>query len=344
MPSTQRRHHPRIAHGSGHRPPWTLSLLLLLALITGCRERAILYPTQGTSTYGAVGFAGQPGTGAKFASSFNAVPTQAGDPINAIDIPWLRGRAQDDYEEMTAALPPDQRTRIDGMPLLVDDEPGVVNAFAACTRSGIGVIAVSDGLLDVAAHLAQCRATDEKFGTRKVDEYIDFMAKNQIWGEPLVHPPASFWNPSQKNDPGKIRRQHEVFDEELSFVLGHEMAHHYLGHLPCTAGNVTLSEANVVLRSAAPGFNQLNEVGADSGGTRSVLVAGDKRSGYRWTEGGALLFLGFFAGLRQLRPTDLVFAFESTHPPPQVRIPIVQQAANAHRLSGGAPLPIPLPF
>ncbi|MBN2194303.1 MAG: M48 family metalloprotease [Polyangiaceae bacterium] len=338
-------------HGKGRWRPFigTLGILALMLPPLGCAERQIIYPAPGSGAYGgAMGFGAQPSTGAKFASAFNAVPSEAGDPINNIDIPWLRGRTQDDYEELTGALPDDQRARINGIPLLVDDEPGVVNAFAACTSGGAGVIAVSDGLLDVTAHLAQCKATDERFGTRKVDEYIDFMAKNQVWGEPLVHPPESFWNPAQKNDPQKIKRQHEIFDEEVGFVVGHEMGHHYLGHLPCTAGNVTAAEANVVIRSAAPGFNQINEVGADSAATRNVLVTGDQRSSlrseYKWTENGAVLFLGFFAGLRQLRPTDLVFAFESTHPPAQVRIPIVQQGASAYRMTGGAPLPIPLPF
>jgi hypothetical protein len=49
----------------------------------------------------------------------------------------------------------------------------------------------------------------------------------------------------------------------------------------------------------------------------------------------------FFSGLQQLRPTDVVYTFQRTHPPPQLRIPIIQQTANAWRMTGGAPVPVP---
>lgn len=289
------------------------------------------------------GFVAVSGPVGAFPMALAATPTQPGDPINNTDMPWMRGRAQEDYREMQNALLPQPKARIDGIPLLVDDDPGVVNAFAACTSSGSAVIVVSDGLYDIMGHLAQCKATDEKFGTNKTNEYIDFMAKNQRWGEPVIHPPETFWDPVQKNDPNKIERQHQLFDEEVSFIVGHEMGHHYLGHLPCSAGNVDASEANVVVRSVAPGFNQINEVGSDTGSTNNVLDAGARASGYRWTENGGVLVMTFFAGIDQLSPTDVVFSFESTHPPAQVRIPIIQQAAATWRLTNGAKPPIPIP-
>ena len=37
----------------------------------------------------------------------------------------------------------------------------------------------------------------------------------------------------------------------IGAVIGHEMGHHYLGHLPCSAGNVTASEAIELARTAA---------------------------------------------------------------------------------------------
>jgi hypothetical protein len=43
-----------------------------------------------------------------------------------------------------------------------------------------------------------------------------------------------------------------------------------------------------------------------------------------------------------------VFSFERSHPPPQLRTPIIQQTANNWRRGGGqsgaSPLPIPFPL
>jgi hypothetical protein len=48
----------------------------------------------------------------------------------------------------------------------------------------------------------------------------------------------------------------------------------------------------------------------------------------------------FFAGLEQLRPSDILFGFQRTHPPAQLRTPIIQQTAAAWRATGGVGLPI----
>jgi Zn-dependent protease with chaperone function len=222
---------------------------------------------------------------------------------------------------------------------VVDDTPGEVNAFAACTKTGKSLMAITDGLLEIMAHLARCAATDEVFGTRKTDEYIQFLAKNQRPEQPVARPSPSFFDSNQSIDARKVARQHQLYDEQTAFVLGHEMGHHYLGHLPCTAGNVSASEVGIVLTSVVPAFNQVNETGADTAGVHNVLNAGRARSDYRWTEGGALLTMRFFAGMDRWSPVDILFAFERTHPPPQLRTPVIQQTAAGWRATGGAPLP-----
>jgi len=67
---------------------------------------------------------------------------------------------------------------------------------------------------------------------------------------------------------------------------------------------------------------------------------GSRRPDYHLTEGGALLTMQFFAGLDQLKPSDILFGFERDHPPPQLRTPIIQQTAAAWRATGGVGLPI----
>ena len=270
------------------------------------------------------------------------------DPINLVNIAYLRGRAQTIIQELTAALSSQNQSRVKGIPLVVDNKVGSVNAFAACTKSGKSVMAISDGLLEISSYLAQTKATDEVFRTNKTDAYIRHLAKYQKPGHPIVKPPAGLLTPAQQTDGRKVKRQHELLDEQVAFVLGHELGHHYLGHLPCTAsgaGAVTAAEASHILSGVIPIFNQPNELAADIAGTNNVLGAGKRRSGYHWTERGGLLTMEFFSGLDRFSPVDIVFGFERSHPPPFVRVPVIQQTAANYRSSGGnaSPFPFPIP-
>jgi hypothetical protein len=66
------------------------------------------------------------------------------DPINNVDALWLRNRAQAIYQELIAAVPPGPQARIAGIPLVLDQQPTEVNAFATCTQSNKAFIAVTD--------------------------------------------------------------------------------------------------------------------------------------------------------------------------------------------------------
>jgi peptidase M48-like protein len=264
------------------------------------------------------------------------------DPINATDIGFLRAESQSIMRELIASLPALQQGRVANVPIVVDSTPGEVNAFATCTKDGKAAMAVTDGLLDIQAHLARAKAYDEVARTNKVDAYIQLIAHGQQPKRPIVQPPAGFFDPAFDNQPQKLARQREVLDEQIAFVLGHELAHHYLGHLPCTgAGQIPLAEVGQVLSSAVPLFNQPNEIAADMSGLNDTMTTGARRNGYHFTEGGALLTMQFFSGMDQFSAADILFSFERDHPPPAVRIPIIQQTANAWRSTGGRGLPYP---
>ncbi|MFZ5889722.1 MAG: M48 family metalloprotease [Myxococcota bacterium] len=350
---------PRPSHSLARKV--ALFSCTLLALACQKERRPVYYPTPVATTTapGAVPAPGPPAAAAPTAApapapAATAAPTTpsvqlpsvpslpvAFDPINSVDINFLRGRAVAVLGELVANLPAPQRTRVQNIPLITDSTVGEVNAFAACTRDGKTAMAITDGLLDIQAHLAQARAIDEVFGLRKVDEYIRFIAQNQRPKAPIAQPPAGMFDPAQTADSRKVTRQHQVLDEQIAFVLGHELAHHYLGHLPCTAGG-GLSGAEVarVLSDVVPIFNQGNEVSADTAGINNTLTTGARRQGYHFTEGGALLTMQFFAGLDQLSPIDILFGFERSHPPPAFRTPWIQQAANVWRSTGGQGLPV----
>lgn len=253
---------------------------------------------------------------------------------------FLRGRAQQVLNELVAALPPQQQARVNGIPLVVDATPGEVNAFATCSGAN-PAMAITDGLLQIESQLARFRAIDELAGTNKVGEYIGLISQQARPKRPLPEVPAGFADPRFDFDPRKGARQYQLLDEQLAFVMGHELGHHYLGHLPCTAINpLSLGQLSSVLSQAVPAFNQPNEVAADMVGINNTLTMGARRQGYHLTEGGALLTMQFFAGLDQLKPADILFSFERDHPPPQLRTPIIQQTANTWRATGGVGLPI----
>ena len=292
-------------------------------------------PPYGQPQYGQPGYQpppGQPQPAPTAPPPVAPAPPVANDPINLVDINFLRNRAQVVMTDLIAALDAGKQARVKGIPLVVDDTPGEVNAFAGCIN-GRSMMAITDGLLDIESHLAQAQASDELFGTRKVDEYIAFLAKNQRPKSPIVQPPPGFFNPQQQIDGRKVARQHQILDEQIAFVMGHELAHHYLGHLPCTAQDGPLSPGEIgrVLSGAVPLFNQPNEIAADVEGTKNVLTAGKRRADYHWTEAGGLLTMRFFSGMDQMSPIDVLFGFERSHPPPQIRTPIIQQTANAYR-------------
>lgn len=290
---------------------------------------------------GQVPVGAQPPIGAPVATMVpNQVPVSPNDPVNNHDIGFLRGRAQQVLNALVAALPPQQQARVNGIPLVVDSTPGEVNAFASCS-GGSAAMAITDGLLQIQSQLARFRAYDEIAGSNKVGEYIGVIARGARPKSPLPEVPAGFADPRFDLDARKVTRQYQILDEQIAFVMGHELGHHYLGHLGCTALTpLSLAQLGQVLADAVPAFNQPNEVAADMVGINNTLTMGARRTDYHLTEGGALLTMQFFAGLDQLTPNDILFGFERSHPPPQLRTPIIQQTASTWRATGGVGLPI----
>ncbi len=253
------------------------------------------------------------------------------DPISSGTLQFLNNRSTQVVGELIANLDAATQGRVRNIPIVYDPNNSEVNAYASCTQSGKAAVTVTNGLELVAAHLAEAQAVDELYGSRRVDDYIQLVAQNQKQGQMVVSPPPGFYSSAQLADQRKQSREQQVFDEEIGFVLGHELAHHYLNHLPCTSIlPLDAAEIGQVVTSAVPMFNQPYESAADVGGINNVLRTGAQRAGYHFTEGGALLTMRFFAGLDQASPVD-IFTFERTHPPPSVREPVIRTAAQVFR-------------
>ena len=320
----------------------TLVLSISLAL-AGCTEPPAQYP-------------GQPGVGQFSTQDYGpgaAPPVQLpppgppvmSDPISDVSLPWLRSAAGGVLNELVAALPPQFQARVQGIPFVTEPMAGEVNAFAACNREHMPLMAMTDGLLQVESYVAQLRAIDEVFGTQKLDAYLQYMAENQRPRQPIVAPPPGLITPMEHTDYRKVVRQHQLLEEQMAFVLGHELGHHYLGHTGCANGLSGQRKADFgdLLRRVqriVPVANQPNEDNADIAGVNNLLTAGARRPGYRWTERGALLTLDFFARMDRRQqassPEDKLFGpLLSSHPNPADRVPKVKTAAYEWRRSGG---------
>lgn len=264
-----------------------------------------------------------------------AIPTPVGDPslaadsINALDLPSLRVETQRVLAELIAALPADERARVDSIALISDNALGDVNAYATCDSGG-PFIAVSDGMLMVAANLANTTATDELFATEREVAYLDWLEAHSV-----ARPPAAFFGGDYQTDARKVHRQHELYDEEVAFVLGHELAHHYLGHLACNSDGGVVEDLGQVAADSIPLFNQTEELAADVAGVKNLLSAGAERRGYVWTESGALMVLAAFNRHHPLTARDVLFGFERSHPIPQIRAPLVTSTAETWHIARG---------
>jgi len=265
---------------------------------------------------------------------------------------FLRQEAKTVLDALVAALADNHRTRVLGIPLAVIEDQKEVNAFAGCDKSGRAYMAITSPLLTIQASTSEAKAYDELYGTRAYDEYIDSVAGSVRSGRGVQGlPPGKLPLPNAL-DSRKLARQKHLYDEQLAFVLGHELAHHYRGHTGCANGGsstgVGAEDITRLLSNVVPTLNQPVEVDADQFGVRNVLDAG-VRQPVAWTEGGAMMTLDFFGRLSKMGPEVLLLGFFQTHPHPSVRTPIVQSTAqqwrqNQGRSPGSSPCPIQLPF
>ncbi|MGE3767588.1 MAG: M48 family metalloprotease [Kofleriaceae bacterium] len=249
-------------------------------------------------------------------------PRAAIDPINRLSVAQLEAHAQTILGELVAALPADKRARLADYELQFDNALGDVNAYATCGNGGAPIIAVSDGLLLIAAHLAMSTATDEIFETEKRSQYLDWVSEHGV-----APPPPGFYAPAFHIDRAKLLRQREIFDEQVAFILGHELAHHYLGHLGCDS-------LQLDVLPDMPVFEQAEELSADVAAVKNLLAAGRRRAGYEWTEAGALLVLSAFHARMEITVKTIVFAFERTHPLPALRMPLITTTADLWKVTG----------
>jgi hypothetical protein len=264
--------------------------------------------------------------------SLGAAPAGSWDEHGFMTRAFLEEETQAVHRALVARLDARERERVRGVPLEIVREHEEPNAMAGCTDGRRAVMMITTAMLEIAAGIAEAEAYDEVAGTdtyaRYVTRVVDLVrgGRRMEGVDPALHPAP------HATDPHKLARQRHLFDQQVAFVLGHELAHHYRGHTNCVEGR---SEAEIerdqlgqLLAHTVPPFSQPREVEADMWGVTSVLEAGHGRPGGEWTVEGALLNLDFFRRVGDRGGAELVLAFLSTHPPSAVRLPIVRAAAQ----------------
>jgi hypothetical protein len=264
------------------------------------------------------------------------------DPITQRDQPWMHAETERVMRQMIASLGDNPRSEVEGVALEQLDMPGVVNAFAGCEGLGRPIVGITDEMLDIMAHLAQARAAEELFDVDATNAYTTWMFSHQPERGPLVEPPDGREDPRIRDDKQKIALQHLIFDEEVGWVIGHELAHHYLGHTRCDQDGGIVDGVRDLAIAIVPAAKQPDELAADAAGIDLVLNTA-RRTNQPYSQRGALLVLDFFARTHPTTAQDIVFLFALTHPPTEIRLPALRAVTAAWFLTNGHLPIIPVP-
>lgn len=280
-----------------------------------------------------------------------SIPPGSVDSTGTMTPAFIRQQPARVVAELIAALPESSRAKVVNMPTIVIDDAKEINAYAGCNQGGASFVAITTPLLVFHARAAEARAFDEIFRTSHYDNVVRTIAAEIREGRNIQGPPPGTLPTPQALDPRKLARQKHLLEEQLAFVFGHELAHHYRGHTGCVArpsSGVGPEDIARVLSNQVPFLNQPNEIDSDVQGVYNLLNAGKNRREGVWTEAGAMMVLDLFSRLSSLGIDTVLLGFLLTHPPPQLRTPIVQSAASQWRSSGGQgnqfPFPFPMPF
>jgi hypothetical protein len=264
------------------------------------------------------------------------------DPITARDQVWMHAETERVMRQLVTSLGDNPRAEVDGVTLETMDMPGVVNAFAGCEGPGHPIVGVTDEMLTIMAHLAAARASEDLFDVDATNAYTEWMFAHQAEHAALVEPPDGREDPRIRDDRDKIALQHLIFDEEVGWVIGHELAHHYLGHTRCNDDGGLVDGVRALAMAIVPAFKQPDELAADAAGIDLVLNTA-RRTNAPYSERGALLVMTFFARTHPITAQEIVFLFAITHPPSEIRVPALRAVTAAWFLTNGHLPIIPVP-
>lgn len=291
------------------------------------------------------------------------LPPGALEPDGSFTLPFMEQEAQYIIATLTQNLEPAQRARVANIPLNFMNTLTEVNAAAGCTRGRSAFMVATAAILVLHGATAEARAVDELAHTTLLEDYTARTVQLVRQEQMVRGLPDGAVPPAMALDPRKLARQRYLYDVQIAFILGHELAHHYRGHTGCASGAPSspqqgdLEDLQRAVSNLAPLFNQPLELESDTWGTVSVLDAGSRRATGRWNEEGAVMSMNFFERLEGLSGNSPLLFFVRSHPRAFIRRPVIQLWASQWRngvrppaitaptgANGGSPLPFPLPF
>lgn len=279
--------------------------------------------------------------------SLGPPPPGSFDPAGHLMRPFMEQEATRIHQALVAALPQHEQEQTRDIPFEIIAEDREPNAAAGCTRSTRSpLMMITTAMLVLAGGISEAKAYDELAGTTTYDQYVTAVI-DQVRNQQPVQPiNPSLHTAPHATDQHKLARQVHLFQQQVAFIIGHELAHHYRGHTNCVGGRTDeeqrRDEAAQILAHTVPPFSQPREIEADMWGVTNVLEAGRTRPAGQWNQEGALVNLDFFRQLADEGGPQIVLVFLSTHPPSLVRIPIVRSTAQQWE-PGQRPPTMPLP-
>jgi hypothetical protein len=269
-----------------------------------------------------------------------------------------RRQATEELERLTAKLSAANAKRLQGVYVAFDTKATDPIALAACDDDGDYAVVMSDALLRMMSCVAQAKATDEVFGTHKLEDYAAWLVLDQTRRAPLIAPPSNWWDEAEARNAAKVELEHARMREALSGVVAQELMHFIFGDIVCpnptSAREVgdaewTREERDHALSVASKVYTPSRVLAADGTGTLLSLEAG------RTEEGASALLSAFDRvehGERAPANTDTAdpprpadagpirspSSYLRLHPDSDVRAEVVRAAANQWRRlqAGGA--------
>jgi Zn-dependent protease with chaperone function len=241
----------------------------------------------------------------------------ANDALHAGSLDPLHAMAHKTLAALVDVLSDTKKHAVENVTL--DFESGIadVNAFATCAGYDRPIVIVTDGLLEILRQIALARATDEVFGTDRMQTYMRWSLSHHGQVPPVDH--------LYGDDRRASELAWSLFVDELAFVIGHELAHHYLGHVGCHSADVGNLALHIV-----PLLSQAAELAADASGVANTLEVGRDKE---WTEDGAVVVMQFFRSQQTIE--GVVLAFIQTHPLAEIRLPTITATADLWRATNG---------
>ena len=234
---------------------------------------------------------------------------------------------------VVAKLPDADQQKIVGVYVAFHADPKAPLALAACDDDGDYVVVVSDALLGLADAVARAEATDDAFGTKKLDEYAALLAKAQRPGERLLTPPAGFYEPSHAT-PEVLAAQAKRFRAIATYLVATEAAHMTAGDLVCPRPTAThergddewtASEQAAALSAARAVHDPRRVFTADAHGAALATRAGEAEDAY------AGLLTPVFAAMEASETARASAPYLAHHPSSGVRALIVKTAARREK-------------